>query len=78
MSLTTQPSAAGITAQAANDRTTDTSGASTNTILLALEGIIGSLRMNFPKSAKGCMMPQGPTTFGPRRNCTEAQILRSR
>ena len=33
--------------------TTDTSGASRNTPLLALAGMIGSLRMNLKKSAKG-------------------------
>ena len=77
MSLMTQPSATGITAQAANASTADTSGASMNTPLLALAGMIGSLSMNFRKSAKGCSTPQGPTTFGPRRSCTEPQILRS-
>ena len=77
MSLITQPSATGMTAQAAIASTTDTSGASTNTPLLALAGMIGSLRMNFRKSANGCSTPQGPTTFGPRRSCTEPQILRS-
>ena len=47
-----------------------TSGARRNTPLLAPAGMIGSLRMNLRKSAKGCSTPQGPTTFGPRRSCT--------
>ncbi len=51
-----------------DDETTPTNGASTNTPLLAPAGMIGSLRMNFRKSAKGCSTPQGPTTFGPRRD----------
>ena len=53
MSLITQPSATGMTAQAAIAKITETSGASTKTPLLALSGMIGSLRMNFRKSAKG-------------------------
>ena len=40
-------------------------------------GITGSFRTNFSRSAKDCSSPQGPTTFGPRRSCTAAQILRS-
>ena len=78
MSAITQPSATGMTAQAAIARITDTSGAMTNTPLLALAGMIGSLMMNLPKSANGCSTPHGPTTFGPRRMWTAPQILRSR
>ena len=78
MSLIDQPSATGMTAQADIASTTETSGASTNTPLLALAGMIGSLSMNLKKSANGWRMPQGPTTLGPRRNCTAPQILRSR
>ena len=77
MSLIDQPSATGMTAQAEIARTTETSGAMTNTPLLALAGMIGSLKMNFKKSAIGCRTPQGPTTFGPRRICTAAHTLRS-
>ena len=54
-----------MTAHAANASTTETSGASTNTPLLALAGMIGSLRMNLKKSANGWRTPHGPTTFGP-------------
>ena len=51
MLLITQPSLSGITAQAENASTTETSGAMTNTPLLALAGMTGSLKMNFKKSA---------------------------
>ena len=54
-----------------------TSGASKNTPLLAPAGMTGSLNTNFRRSAKDCKSPHGPTTFGPRRICTAAQILRS-
>ena len=64
-----------MTAQAANASTTDTSGASRNTPLLALAGMIGSLRMNLKKSAKGWRTPHGPTTFGPRRKLHRAPDL---
>jgi len=67
----------GITAQAASASTHVTSGASRNTPLLAPAGITGSLTTNFSKSAKDWNNPHGPTTFGPRRICTAAQILRS-
>ena len=77
MLLIDQPSATGMTAQAEIASTTETTGAMTNTPLLALAGITGSLQMNLRKSANGCRTPHGPTTLGPRRNCTEPQILRS-
>ena len=77
MSAIAQPRPTGITAQAASARTQETSGASRNTPLLAPAGMIGSLSTNFSRSAKDCSRPQGPTTFGPRRSCTAAQILRS-
>src|SRR5205085_20207 len=54
-----------------------TSGASRNTPLLAAAGMVGSFRTNFKRSAKDCSKPHGPTTFGPRRICTAAQIFRS-
>ena len=72
-----QPSATGMTAQAEIASTAETSGASRNTPLLAPDGMTGSLKTNFSRSAKACSVPQGPTTFGPRRSCTAAQILRS-
>jgi hypothetical protein len=77
MSAITQPRSNGITAQAASASTQVTSGASRNTPLLAPDGMIGSFSTNFSRSAKDCSRPQGPTTFGPRRICTAAQILRS-
>ena len=77
MSAITQPALTGITAQAASASTQVTSGASRNTPLLAPAGMIGSLNTNFSRSAKDCSRPHGPTTFGPRRICTAAQILRS-
>ena len=77
MSAITQPRLTGITAQAASASTQVTSGASRNTPLLAPAGIIGSLSTNLSRSAKDWNRPQGPTTLGPRRICTAAQILRS-
>src|ERR1700721_1717158 len=77
MSEITQPRFIGMTAQAASASTQLTSGASRNTPLLAPEGMIGSFSTNFKRSAKDCSRPKGPTTLGPRRICTAAQILRS-
>ncbi len=77
MSAITHLALTGITAQAASASTQVTSGASRNTPLLAPAGITGSLTTNFSKSANDWNRPQGPTTFGPRRICTAAQILRS-
>ena len=53
------------------------SGASRKMALSAPSGITGSFSTNLKKSAKDCSRPNGPTTFGPRRSCTPAQILRS-
>ena len=53
MSATTHPSETGMTAHAAKASTTETSGASRNTPLLALAGMIGSLSINLKKSANG-------------------------
>src|SRR5664279_2449819 len=77
MSATAQPTLTGITAQAASASTVEINGASRNTPLLAPAGIVGSLSANFNMSAKDWNRPQGPTTLGPRRICTAAQILRS-
>src|SRR5262245_57056362 len=77
MSEITQLVLTGITAQAASASTQDTSGASRKTPLFALAGIVGSFNTNFNRSANDCSKPHGPTTFGPRRICTAAQILRS-
>ena len=73
----TQPALTGITAQAASASTQVTSGANRNTPLLAPAGMTGSLSTNLRRSANDWNSPHGPTTFGPRRICTAAQILRS-
>jgi hypothetical protein len=72
-----QPTLTGITAQVASASTQVTSGASRKMPLLAPAGMTGSFITNFSRSAKDCSNPQGPTTLGPRRICTAAQILRS-
>ncbi len=77
MSEITQPGAQGITAQTITGSTNEIIGASMNSVLSAPAGTTISLTMYFRKSAKDCISPQGPTTFGPRRSCTAAQILRS-
>ena len=43
----------------------------------APDGMTISLTTYLIMSAKLWSSPQGPTTFGPRRNCTAAQTLRS-
>ena len=77
MSATAQPSATGMTAHAEMASPAVTIGASRNSPLFALAGIMNSLNTNFRRSAKDCHRPNGPTTFGPRRICTAAQIFRS-
>ena len=77
MSATTQPGATGTTAQATKASVVVRIGASRNTVLFAPAGITISFRRNFPKSAKLCIRPNGPTTFGPLRIITAAQTLRS-
>ena len=77
MSEITQPSAKGITAQVITGRTKAIIGARKNTALSAPAGTTISLTMYFRKSAKLCSRPKAPTTFGPLRICTAAQILRS-
>ena len=72
-----EPSDTGTTAQAASASVAVTSGAMTNTPLLAPSGITTSFSANLMRSAKDWNRPQGPTTLGPRRICTAAQILRS-
>ncbi len=74
---TTHPGANGITAQEPKARMKIDSGASRNTALSAPSGMTISFRTNFPKSAKDCIRPKGPTTLGPLRHWTPAQILRS-
>ena len=77
MSEITHPGAQGITAQTITGSTKETIGARKNTALSAPDGMTISLTMYFSMSAKHCKSPHGPTTFGPRRSCTAAQILRS-
>ena len=77
MSAITQPLLKGITAQAMKATITLTRGARKKITLLAPAGTITSLNRNFSASAMVCSRPNGPTTLGPRRICTAAQILRS-
>ena len=41
------------------------------------DGMIVSFISIFSASANGCSRPNGPTTFGPLRNCIAARTLRS-
>src|SRR5271155_929690 len=66
-----------MTAHPPNANVAVTIGATRKITLLALDGTITSLNMNLKASAKVCSMPKGPTTFGPLRICTAAQIFRS-
>ena len=45
--------------------------------LLSLDSQIISLKNNFTPSAKGCINPLGPTTFGPSLPCIDAIIFLS-
>mgnify|MGYP003768754243 CR=1 FL=1 len=67
----------GITAQAIKAKVKVTTGAKINITLLALAGIIISLKINFNASATVCKSPNGPTTFGPFLFWTKAQTLLS-
>src|SRR5690349_20169777 len=40
-------------------------------------GTISSLKNNFPPSARGCKMPNGPARLGPLRSCRHAAIFLS-
>ena len=77
MLATTHPALTGTTAQAAKASVTVISGPSRNSTLLAPEGMISSLKKNLSASAMVCSKPKIPTTFGPRRSCTAAQIFLS-
>ncbi len=77
ISASTQVSLNGITAQAIIASTKLIIGASMNTVRSAPAGITISLTTYFSASATVCSRPKTPTTFGPRRICTAAQILRS-
>jgi hypothetical protein len=73
----TTPSSNGMTTQATNARVSVTIGAARKTKRLAPLGMIVSLTNIFSPSAIGCSSPNGPTTFGPLRNCEYARTLRS-
>ena len=73
----TQPSENGITTNANIASVIDRNGARKNTNLSAPAGTMISLSTYFSASATDCSRPHGPTTFGPRRIWTAAQILRS-
>ncbi len=77
MSAATQPSSSGTTAQPAKASVAVTSGARMKITLFAPAGTMTSLNRNLKASAMVWSNPKGPTTFGPRRSCTAAQILRS-
>ena len=72
-----QPGLKGKTAQAKIASTKDNSGAKKNTGRSTPAGTTISLTTYFSASATVCSKPNGPTTLGPRRICTAAQILRS-
>ena len=71
------PTSNGITAQATRLSVKVTIGAMMKTTRLAPLGMIVSLISILSPSAKGCSSPNGPTTFGPLRNCENASTLRS-
>jgi hypothetical protein len=68
----------GINPQFAKLKIKVKTGAKTNKKLLAFTGTIDSLIKSFNPSAKGCNIPQIPTTFGPLLRCTAAIIFRSK
>ena len=72
-----QPGSNGITAQATSARVKVSIGATRNTTRLAPLGMIVSFISSLSPSANGCSRPNGPTTFGPLRNCDAASTLRS-
>ena len=77
MSDRIQPSLKGITAQAIIAMTKEIIGARKKTPLSAPAGTTTSFTIYLRKSAKLCSRPKTPTTLGPRRIITAAQILRS-
>ena len=70
-------SSKGITAQPTMARMKVIIGARTKMTLLALVGMMVSLRNSLAPSAIGCSRPKGPTTLGPLRICIAAMTLRS-
>ena len=77
MSAIAQPSFTGMTAQAIIARQKVSIGAMRNSSRLEPAGMIVSFMIIFSASANGCSRPNGPTTFGPLRNCIAARTLRS-
>ena len=65
MSAITQPASSGTTAQAESASIAVTSGASRKMPLFAPAGMIGSLKTNLRRSAKGCSRPEGPDDVRP-------------
>ena len=77
MSAIAQPSFTGITAQAIIASPKVSIGAIRNSNRFAPDGMMVSFISILIASAKGCSRPNGPTTFGPLRNCIAARTLRS-
>ena len=77
ISAIAQPSFTGITAQAIIARPKVSIGAIRNSSRLEPAGMMVSFISIFSASANGCSRPNGPTTFGPLRNCIAARTLRS-
>jgi len=77
MSAPTQPSFTGMTAQASIASEKVSIGAIRNRNRFDPVGMMVSFISIFSASANGCSKPNGPTTFGPRRNCIAARTLRS-
>ena len=77
MSAITNDGSNGITAQAANAVSSDSTGASRNSSQLALAGTMTSLSSILITSAKGCSTPFQPTRWGPSRFWMKPMILRS-
>uniref|UniRef100_A0A0D3BFV5 Uncharacterized protein n=1 Tax=Brassica oleracea var. oleracea TaxID=109376 RepID=A0A0D3BFV5_BRAOL len=67
----------GTTARATRLNINVATGAILKRKKLALLGEIGSFRINFEPSARGCNNPNDPTTSGPFLRCTKAITLRS-
>ena len=66
-----------MTARAMNAAAMDSTGAARNAHLLAAAGITSSLNISLIASAHGWSSPNGPTRFGPSRNCMNASVRRS-
>ena len=67
----------GITANARNAGTVDSTGARMKIALSAAVGMMSSFSASFTPSARDCSRPKGPFTFGPMRCCIRATTRRS-